>query len=127
MRRLIVIAAVLFFVGHALQISAQQPIGVDANDLIAWDYDDAIYQTYAVTHFERSTDGGPWTLAAIAEQFPNGTGVTTRGTQVGDLPHGTHTVAIRVCNAVGCSSGLPFGFSYGNPPPPGVNPRILSR
>ena len=128
MRRVIFTAAVVVMLG-LLPVSAQQPIGVDANDLLAWDYLDADMLAYTVTHFERSTDAGPWTPATIAEQSSDGAGVTTYASLVGNMTNGTHTVAIRACNAGGCSAGIPLEFVFGNlaVPPPVGNPRILRR
>ena len=126
MRRVIFTAAMVVLLG-LLPVSAQQPIGVDANDLLAWDYLDADMLAYAVTHFERSTDAGQWTPATITEQSSDGAGVTTYASTIGQLTNGTHTIAVRTCNAVGCSVPTPFEFIYGNPPPPVGNPRIMRR
>jgi len=91
-------------------IYAQAPV-VGPSDAIGFDYVDASLSEYQVDRFEASYDGGTWATLGIPPVAFSANGVSTYRV-IPPQSTGTHTVAFRACNAVGCSnSSGPFAFA----------------
>jgi hypothetical protein len=84
--------------------------------MLAFDYADADRQAFALSHFEGAWDGGSFTVLQgdwihLPDTWP---GYTTYRIPL-PFTTGSHTVAIRACNATGCGPTVTFAVS---PAPP---------
>ena len=92
----------------------QGPIVITSNDAIGFDYAPSDVTTYAVTSFEAQWDTNAWVTLGM----PSGVVLpdTLQGfvtySVVPTFTQGSHSLALRACNAVGCGSpSSPFAFA----------------
>lgn len=98
-----VLTATAMLILAALSVSAQNPT-VGPNEAIAFDYYDADFTAGEVTGFEVQWDADGWLSLGIPPAFSDAQ------TPAGALSYkvaspftsGTHSVAFRACNLVGC-------------------------
>ena len=102
--------AVLLIVALSGVPVLQAPV-IGPQDAIGFDYPDADVSGYQVTHFENQYDGGAWTSISMPPVAAQGNGVSTYRV-IPTTQTGTHNIAFRACNAVGCGgSSSPFAFA----------------
>lgn len=100
----------LIWTAPASQSQSPSPV-IGPQDAIGFDYADADFQQYAVERFEAQYDGGAWASIGIPQVAGQSNGLTTYRV-IPPMPSGNHTVGLRACNAVGCStSSSPFAFA----------------
>jgi hypothetical protein len=113
MRKSLWIVLVLGFLLGAYYVSAhaQSAPVIGPNDAIGFDYLNADFSTYAVDRFEVSYDGGGWASLGIPP-VASATSTVSTYRVIPPQSNGTHSVAFRACNVVGCSvSSGPFAFA----------------
>jgi len=123
-RLVVTLAALLMVVAVP---AAQAPV-IGPNDAIGFDYRDADLTGFAVSRFEASYDSGTWAAIGIPPVAIVTNGISTYRV-IPPQAQGTHTVAFRACNAVGCSSSSgPFAFAVlGTPTTAPGNVRRIPR
>ena len=120
----VAIAAVLLIAAASVRVMAQTQTPVATSTAsIAWDYPDADLSAGGVTRFEVQYDGGTWADAGMAKLA----GATaTYSTPIGALTPGSHSVAVRACNASLCGdSTSPLAFVLAVKPAQASNLRVI--
>lgn len=91
---------------------------VGPSEYIAWDYGTADLTTYQITHFDACIDASPCATvsvtggAVLSDTLANSTSFWR---QVSGLTDGTHSIAVRACNASACSPATVYSFTYDDP------------
>ena len=90
----------------------QQPVRIAPNEILLFDYSDAVMVNEDVTRFEAQYDGGASVDLGIPTKRATG-GIGISSYQLDPIrTAGTHNVIVRACNAVGCSGwSSPFAFA----------------
>lgn len=120
MRRPVYLLAVLILLGWPALLCAQAPV-IGPTDALAFDYPDQDYTESQVDRFEAAYDGSAFAaLAAPKYQTVNG---VSSYKFIPPQTAGTHTVALRACNPIGCgAASSPFVFALATTSPPTAVP-----
>jgi len=121
------VLALALLIASPVVVQAQTPPVVNTGHFFAWDYLATELTAGAVERFELQLDGGTWVSAGMntATDASTPAGHVTFRVPIPSMTPGTHSFAIRACNAIMCGAETQGpGFTFTVVPSPPVNLRI---
>lgn len=123
----VILSGLLMVAALVANVAAQAPTATPTQ-AFGVDYLDADMTTYAVTRFEIQVDGGAFTSVGIPPKqndMQTPAGGSTYKIAIPPMTPGSHTVGVRVCNVVTCSTATPLSFTFSITPVAPPTPRII--